>query len=172
LFLNLVTDVFPALALGLGKGEADIMTQPPRKPKEPLMNRQDWYSTMVYGLCISASVLGIVIYADFVLELDAITVNNMAFYTLVLAQLFNVFNMPKRQESFFVNEVTRNLWVWGAIVLSVLITLVAYLIPPVAKALSLETFSFGLLGTTVLFAFGSLVLAQFIKRLGDVFGVG
>lgn len=166
LFLNLVTDVFPALALGLGKGEADIMTQPPRKPKEPLMNRQDWYSTMVYGLCISASVLGIVIYADFVLELDAITVNNMAFYTLVLAQLFNVFNMPKRQESFFANEVTKNPWVWGALLLSLLITLGAYFISPVAKVLSLQTISFELLATTILFAFGSLVLAQLIKRMG------
>ena len=92
----------------------------------------------------------------------------MAFYTLVLAQLFNVFNMPKRKESFFLNEVTKNPWVWSAIFLSVLITLGAYLLSPVAQALSLETFSFKLIGTTILFALGSLVLAQTIKRLGSV----
>ena len=165
LFLNLVTDVFPALALGLGQGEEDIMEQPPQNPQEPIMTRKDWYATMVYGLTISASVLGVVAYGTFVLQLDPITINNMAFYTLVLAQLFNVFNMPKRQESFVANEVTRNKWVWGALVLSLLITLSAYLIPPVAEALSLETFSFELLGTTVLFALGSLVLAQLEKRV-------
>jgi Ca2+-transporting ATPase len=165
LFLNLVTDVFPALALGLGQGEEDIMEQPPQNPQEPIMTRKDWYATMVYGLTISASVLGVVAYGTFVLQLDPITINNMAFYTLVLAQLFNVFNMPKHQESFVANEVTRNKWVWGALVLSLLITLSAYLIPPVAEALSLETFSFELLGTTVLFALGSLVLAQLEKRV-------
>jgi len=165
LFLNLVTDIFPALALGLGKGEEDIMEQPPQNPQEPIMSRKDWYATIVYGLSISASVLGIVAYGNFALQLEHTTINNMAFYTLVLAQLFNVFNMPKRQESFVANEVTRNKWVWGALVLSILITLGAYLMPSVAEALSLETFSFELLGTTVLFALGSVVLAQLIKRI-------
>ncbi len=170
LFLNLVTDVFPALALGLGKGEEDIMEQPPKNPKEPIMERKDWFATMIYGLSVSTAVLGVVVYGNFVLELSPAIINNMAFYTLVLAQLFNVFNMPKLQESFFVNEVTKNPWVWGAIFLSLLITLGAYLIPLVARALSLETFSFQQLGITILFACGSLVLAQLLKRLGSVFG--
>ncbi len=166
LFLNLVTDVFPALALGLGKGEEDSMEQPPRDPKEPIMTRRDWYATMVYGLSISTSVLGIAIYANFVLEQDWDIINNMAFYTLVLAQLFNVFNMPKRSESFFKNEVTVNPWIWGAILLSLLITLGVYLTPPMAIALSLVHLSLEQFGLTVLFALGSLVLAQSIKRSG------
>ncbi|WP_297690948.1 cation-transporting P-type ATPase, partial [uncultured Eudoraea sp.] len=165
LFLNLVTDVFPALALGLGKGEEDIMEQPPRDPKEPILTTRDWYATIVYGLSISASVIGIVVYSNFVLKLNWDIINNMAFYTLVLAQLFNVFNMPKREESFFKNEVTKNGWVWAAIALSILITLSAYLIPPIAEALKLLPLSFEQLGVTVMFAFGSIVLAQLIKRL-------
>ncbi len=166
LFLNLVTDVFPALALGLGKGEEASMEQPPRDPKEPIMTRNDWYATLIYGLSISASVIGIVVYSDFVLKLEWNIINNMAFYTLVLAQLFNVFNMPKRSESFFKNEVTKNIWVWGAIILSMVITLIAYLLPPIASALSLVPITIEQLGLTVLFALGSLILAQLIKRLG------
>jgi len=165
LFLNLVTDVFPALALGLGKGEEDIMEQPPKNPNEPILARQDWFATIIYGLCISAAVLGVVAYGNFILQLAPTAINNMAFYTLVLAQLFNVFNMPKRQESFLKNEVTKNVWVWGAILFSVLITIVAYLIPPVAKALSLETLYFEQVSIVIGFALGSLVLAQFVKRL-------
>ncbi|MBT8180772.1 MAG: HAD-IC family P-type ATPase, partial [Eudoraea sp.] len=165
LFLNLVTDVFPALALGLGKGEEDIMEQPPRDPNEPILTIRDWYATIVYGLSISASVIGIVVYSNFVLKLNWDIINNMAFYTLVLAQLFNVFNMPKREESFFNNEVTKNGWVWAAIALSILITLSAYLIPPIAEALKLLPLSLEQLGVTVMFAFGSIVLAQLIKRL-------
>ncbi len=166
LFLNLVTDVFPALALGLGKGVEDIMEQPPRDPKEPIMTRSDWNATIVYGLSISASVLGIVVYANFVMKLNWDIINNMAFYTLVLAQLFNVFNIPKRSVSFIKNEVTKNAWVWAAITLSLLITFAAYLVKPIADALSLLPISFEQLGLTVLFALGSLVMVQLIKQSG------
>jgi Ca2+-transporting ATPase len=169
LFLNLVTDVFPALALGLGKGEKDIMNQAPKNPKEPIINRRDWYNTVLYGLCISIAVLGIVVYADYSLKLPSKTINNLAFYTLVLAQLFNVFNMPKDSESFFKNEVTSNMWVWMALVLSMTITFGANLIPPLAEALSLNPLSFEQLTLTFLFALGSLVLAQVIKRLVNYF---
>ena len=170
LFLNLVTDVFPALALGLGKGEEDSMRQPPRDPMEPILTKSDWSDTLIYGLSISVGVLGVVAYGNLVLGLPSDTINNMAFYTLVLAQLFNVFNMPKRQESFFKNEVTQNLWVWGAISLSLLLTVLAYLIPPVAKALSLQSLSMELLFTVIGFATSSLILAQLIKRWKNPFG--
>lgn len=169
LFLNLVTDVFPALALGLGKGEADSMEQPPKNPKEPIMHRKDWYMTAMYGLCISLSVLGIVIYANFVLKLSPEIINNMAFYTLILAQLLNVFNMPKQKQAFLINEVTKNPWIWAALAVSLIITMVVYSIPLAAKALSLEHFPLGLLGVTILFALGSLLLAQVIKRLSGSF---
>ncbi len=169
LFLNLVTDIFPALALGLGKGEEDSMEQPPKDPKEPIMSRQYWYATIFYGLSISAAVLGVVAYGHFALELDPMTINNMAFYTLVLAQLFNVFNIPKSEESFFLNEVTRNRWVWGALVLSLAMTIAAYLVPPVAEALSLQALNFEQVATVVGFALGSLVLPQLLKRLKRVF---
>lgn len=165
LFLNLVTDIFPALALGLGKGESDIMEQPPKNPKTPIINRLDWYAIIVYGLSISISVMGIVAYAHFILQIEAIIINNMAFYTLVLAQLFNVFNMPKSQESFFINEVTKNPWVWNAIALSLAITFGAYLSRPIASALSLKTLPIEFFATIIIFALGSLVLAQLLKKL-------
>jgi Ca2+-transporting ATPase len=168
LFLNLVTDVFPALALGLGKGEEDIMEQPPRNPKEPIITRGDWSATIIYGLSISASVLGIVWYATFVLKLNGQIINNMAFYTLVLAQLLNVFNMPKRKESFFFNEVTKNPWVWGALALSLLLTYSAYTLSFMAEALAFITLSTGQLVSALCFALGALALAQLIKRMTNI----
>ncbi|MBD0850206.1 cation-translocating P-type ATPase [Maribacter arenosus] len=165
LFLNLVTDIFPALALGLGRGESDIMEQSPKNPKSPIIDRLDWYAILVYGLSISTAVMGIVAYAHFVLQLEAIMINNMAFYTLVFAQLFNVFNIPKRHESFFNNEVTKNPWVWSAIFLSLVITFSAYLILPIASVLSLKTLSVEFFTTIFLFALGSMALAQLLKRL-------
>ena len=169
LFLNLVTDVFPALALGLGKGHGDIMERPPRNPDEPIMTKRDWYATIFYGFSISASVLGIVVYAYFVMNLNWDIINNMAFYTLVLAQLFNVFNMPYHHESVLKNEVTKNIWVWAALILSIFITWSAYKIGPIAEALSLIKLNNEQFSLIVLFALGSFVLVQIVKQLKRIF---
>jgi Ca2+-transporting ATPase len=165
LFLNLITDIFPALALGLGKGEIDIMDKPPRKPDEPIMTLKLWKATFIYGLCITAGVLGITAYAHFVLKSTPNEINNMAFFTLVFAQLLNVFNMPKRHLSFFKNEVTLNPFIWYAIALSLFITAAAYFIPPIAKALYLIPLTEDKFGLVILFGFASLALSQIIKRL-------
>lgn len=169
LFLNLITDIFPALALGMGKGEANIMKRPPRAANEPILSAKRWKSTIVFGLCITTAVLGITAYAHFVLQLSAKIINNMAFYTLVLAQLLNVFNMAENKVSFFNNEIIKNPWVWSAIMLSLFITVGAYYIPPVAKALFLTSLSLEQIGWIVVFALGSLVLSQLFKRLDYTF---
>ena len=166
LFLNLITDIFPALALGLGKGEADIMSKPPRKPDEPIMTPALWNATIIYGLCITISVLGITGYSHYVLNLPSNEINNMAFFTLIFGQLLNVFNLPKRHLSFFYNEVTTNIWIWIAIVFCIFLTAVAYIIPPIAEALSLIKLTSEKITLVVLFGFGSLLLTQFIKRIG------
>jgi Ca2+-transporting ATPase len=166
LFLNVITDIFPALALGLGKGDKDIMQFPPKNPKEPIMTVQLWRTTLIYGVAISLAVLGITIYSNFVLELSSAQINNMGFYTLILAQLLNVFNIPARHLSFFKNEVTTNIWVWAAIILCIFLTYLAYITPSVSEALSLRPISSHHLLIIAIFSVGSLIITQIIKRLG------
>ena len=166
LFLNLITDIFPALALGLGKGEEDIMELPPKKPDEPIMTRKHWNATVIYGLSITASVLGVSMYSNYVLQLAPEQINNMAFFTLIFAQLLNVFNMPLRHLSFFRNEVTTNPWIWAAIVFCIFLTALAYLLPPVANVLSLGTLTYDQIILVMIFGLGSLAISQFIKRVG------
>lgn len=166
LFLNLVTDIFPALALGFGEGDPNIMNQPPRKAQESIMTPLHWQSTFIYGISITLSILGVTFLSYYYLVLPAPQINNLAFYTLVVAQLLHVFTMPKRQNSFFNNEVTKNPWIWGAIVLSVVITALAYSIPPVAEAFSLVPLSWTALRWSFVFGFASLVLSQILKRMG------
>jgi len=141
------------------------MDKPPRKPDEPIMTLKLWKATIIYGLCITAGVLGITAYAHFVLKSTPNEINNMAFFTLVFAQLLNVFNMPKRHLSFFKNEVTLNPFIWYAIALSLFITAAAYFIPPIARALYLIPLTADKLGLVILFGFASLALSQIIKRL-------
>jgi Ca2+-transporting ATPase len=59
LFLNLVTEVFPALALGVGEGEETIMKRPPRNPKEPILTRRHWLRIGGFSAWITVSVLGV-----------------------------------------------------------------------------------------------------------------
>lgn len=165
LFLNLVTDVFPALALGVGKGDKNEMEEPPRDPKEAILTKKLWTTTAIYGLSITVAVTAITLYAWHIKEFPKEVVNNMAFYTLILAQLLNVFNLPKNNVSFFRNEVTSNRWIWAALIFTLFVLVLVYQIPVVAEVLSLVPLSLSQIFTIGVFGFAGLGLTQLLKRL-------
>ncbi len=135
LFLNLVTDVFPALALGLGEGDEHVMTRPPREPSEPVLTRRHWTEIAVFGGIIAVSVLGALLISLRVLEFDESRAVTVSFLTLALAQLWHVFNMRPPGSRFFVNRVTRNRYVWLALGLCVGLIFAAVHVPLLAAAL-------------------------------------
>jgi Ca2+-transporting ATPase len=137
LFLNLVTDVFPALALALGEGEGAVMERPPRDPREPVLTGRHWLGIAAYGGVMTACALGA--HACSVLGLGygvdrAITV---AFLTLAFAQVLHVFNMRDRGTPFLRNEITRSPWVWGAVALCAVLLLAAVYVDPLSRVLRL-----------------------------------
>ncbi|MCM8570017.1 cation-transporting P-type ATPase [Gramella jeungdoensis] len=166
LFLNLVTDVFPALALGMGRGNKSVMDQPPRPSDEPIITKKIWYAMIAYSLCITLAVIGITWYGYSFNGYSPVIVNNMAFYTLILGQLLNVFNLTSRKSSFIFNEVTSNKWVWGAIIISLLIVVLAYWIPFLNTILSLVPLKLEQLIMVIFFGVISVGLTQFLKRNG------
>jgi Ca2+-transporting ATPase len=138
LYLNLVTDVFPAFALGAGEGEADVMERQPRDPKEPLLPRRQWVAILAYGASITAATL-----ASFMLSLTLLGLTpdravTISFLTLALSQLWHVFNMRNANTRFLRNEITRNRYVWAAIVLCLGLILGAVYIPGLAAILDLS----------------------------------
>ncbi|MEP3437163.1 MAG: cation-transporting P-type ATPase [Hoeflea sp.] len=137
LFLNLVTDVFPAFALGLGKGDQNVMHKPPRDPDEPIMDRPRWTLIGVLGAAITVSTLGAFMLALDWLKLEAEAAVTVAFLTLALAQLWNVFNMRDADAGLFSNDVTRNPYVWGALVLCLGLIGMAHWLPSLASLLGL-----------------------------------
>jgi Ca2+-transporting ATPase len=147
LFLNLVTDVFPALALGVGEAGEEVMRRPPRDAKEPVLTRAHWREIVWHGLVITACVLGAFAIALRPMALGATAAVSVAFSTLAFAQLWHVFNMRRAGAGLVRNEITRNPWVWGALALCVAIVLVGIYLPPLARVLSLE--SPGVLGWLV-----------------------
>lgn len=167
LFLNMVTDVFPALAIGMNKESENVMQQPPRKRSESIINRRQWLSIIVYAICISASVLGLLFYANY-LGIDSKVTNNLTFYTLVLSQLVHVFNLPKSNQSFFINQITSNKYVWIAILICMAITLFAYYQPTMQRVLSLQTIGLNEFILVIPFGLLPVLLIQLLKRLGII----
>ncbi len=137
LFLNLVTDVFPALALGMGEGDSSYLERPPREETESVISREKWWFIGGHGLVITVSVLMVFFFTLNGLYGNTSSAVTVAFLTLGFAQLFHVFNMRQPKSNFFYNEITRNPYVWGAIVVCTILLLGAVYIPGLSKILSL-----------------------------------
>ncbi len=136
LFLNLVTDVFPALALGVGEAESNVMEEPPRDSSSPIIDRSQWLQIGLYGVAFTVAVLGALLYALEGWGLPAPEAVTISFLTLALAQLWHVFNMRAVNAHPWRNTITRNRYVWGAIALCTGLLLVAVYVPVLADALS------------------------------------
>jgi Ca2+-transporting ATPase len=137
LFLNLVTDVFPALALGTIEGDENALLRPPRPPSEPILTRKQWKVIILDGVLIALTTLAALLVAIFPLALKDDAITTFTFFTLALAQLWHVFNMRNWREAMLFNQITRNTYVWLAIVVCLLILAVAALQPDMADALKL-----------------------------------
>ncbi len=135
LFLNLVTDVFPALALGVGEGSQAIMNRPPRDPDESILTRSHWMKIGGYGTLLTVAVLAALFAALSALGMENDQAVTISFLTLAFAQLWNVFNMRDRDSGLARNEITQNRWVWGALALCTVLLLLAVYVPFLADIL-------------------------------------
>jgi Ca2+-transporting ATPase len=137
LFLNLVTDVFPALALGVGEGDPAAMARPPRDPRERLLEPLHWRAIAVWGLAITAAVLGVFALALGRYGMSERAAVTVSFLTLAFAQLWHVFDVRSRGTGLLRNDVTRNGWVWGALALCSVLLFGAVSLPPLAEVLQI-----------------------------------
>jgi len=137
LYLNLVTDVFPAFALAMGEGEPDILKRPPRNPKEPILGRRQWTVIVLNGLALTAGTFGALAAARLWLDLDSKSAVTVAFLTLAFAQLWHAFNMRHPRSGLLRNEVTRNPWLWGALLLCTALLAAPPYLAPIADAMHL-----------------------------------
>jgi P-type Ca2+ transporter type 2C len=137
LYLNLVTDVFPAFALGVGEGDANAMRRPPRDPREPILGAESWIAIGVYGGLITAATLGAFSLALTVLGLSHDGALTVSFLTLALAQLWHVFNMRAPDAGPLRNEVTRNPYVWAALAFCAVLVGAAVHVPGLSRVLGM-----------------------------------
>jgi len=137
LFLNLVTDVFPALALGGLEGSSDLMGRPPRDPREDVLTASHWRAVAAYGGLLTVAVLAGFWLALGPLGLEGAGPVTISFLILALGQLWHVFNMAEPDSGVLRNEVTRSRLVWGAVLLCVGLILAALHVPVLSRVLEL-----------------------------------
>ena len=142
LWVNLVTDCFPALALGLEDAEGDIMSRKPRKASDGVFAGNMGVDCIVQGLIITALVLAsffVGVYFDMgyinVADMVAGSADEegvmMAFITLNMVEIFHCFNMRSRRASLF-SMKKQNLWLWGSAALALVLTVIVTVQPSLA----------------------------------------
>lgn len=177
LWINLITDCFPALALGMEKPENGVMKRAPRDSKEGIFADGLGASVIYQGILVTLITLAsYFIGRDWLAGLhhaEAITAGeysaemlgtSMAFLTLSMAEIFHAFNMRSLKGSIFTLK-SQNIWLWGAGILSFLMTTVVIEIPFLADAFSLARLDFMEYGIAMLLAVSVIPTVEIIKLI-------
>ena len=163
LWINLITDSAPALAMGVDPSVEDVMGRPPRRPEDHVVDAAMWGGVLLIGAVMAAAALGtldiflpggLVDIAGVSTD-DLTTARTAAFTTLVLAQLFNTLNSRSETVSAF-SHLLVNRWLWGAIALGVAAQIAVVEVPLLQAAFSTSSLDAVHWGVTV--AMASLVL--------------
>ena len=144
LWINLVTDGAPALALGVDPRDAGLMNEPPRPRSEGVITNRMWAGILFVGAVMA---IGTLLVLDASLPGGLIEgsgslgyAQTMAFTTLMLFQLFNVLNARSDEHSAF-EGMFRNHWLWAAIGLSLLLHIAVIYVPILQQAFSTVSLS-------------------------------
>ncbi|MGF6221393.1 cation-translocating P-type ATPase [Pseudomonas sp. YL-218 TE3947] len=155
LWINLITDAAPAIAMGLDPHSEDVMTRSPRKPTDRIIDTSMWSGVFQVGLVMAlASLLTV----DWMLPGGLIPGNESlvqartaCFTVLVLAQLFNALSARSESASAFIG-LFANQWLWGAIALAMTLQIAVVHWSPLNKAFNTSALTLGQWGLCVAMA--------------------
>ena len=170
LWLNLVTDIFPAMALALEPSAPDVMQRPPRDPRQPLMTPRfawliAWQGLLLAAVTLLAFSVAMRWYGTEGSGLaHAITV---AFMTLGLSQVLHAFNARSQARSAFTARMFKNGWLWGAIAVCLLLQAAAVYLPFLQAVL--RTVPLGIADWALVGACSSapIVVVELVKQLSS-----
>ena len=163
LFINLLTDSLPAIALGLEPHSDTVMREKPRPRNEGILTKSFLASVATEGLVIALAVI-----AAFHIGLasgGAATGSTMAFATLCLSRLFHGFNCKADRPVVFTRAFWNNRYLLGAFVVGALLLSAVLLIPALEPLFQVAQLSAGLVGAIVGLSLGSMAVIQLLKAL-------
>ena len=164
LFINLLTDSLPAIAIGVEPATGNLLKQPPRDPKEPILTKSLLLRIFIYGALIACATMGA--YFIGLESAGADLAMTMAFATLTLARLFHGFNCRGMQSifkmGFGTNKASIVAFIAGVILLSAVL-----FIPGLGNLFQVADFTIAHIGWIVLLAFLPTVVIQIYKVIHD-----
>ncbi|MCE9608239.1 MAG: cation-transporting P-type ATPase, partial [Planctomycetia bacterium] len=171
LWLNLITDIFPAFALALEPSAPDVMKRRPLDPKEPLLPLRFvglivWQGILLTGVTLFAFWIGMRRHGSEGEGLRQAT--TMAFMTLALAQVFHVFNARSQIRSAFTNRLFTNGWLWAAVGVCLLLQAAAVYLPLLQLVLHTApptVSDWGVIAACSLLPIGVVEMIKTIQRL-------
>ena len=175
LWINLITDCFPALALGMEDAEGDVMKRKPRDASDGVFAGGMGVDCLVQGIIITLLVIasffaGVYLHngsismamlTDGIADPEGVT---MAFITLSMVEIFHCFNMRSRRASLF-SMKKQNKWLWGAAALALVLTVVVVEFDPLAQMFGFMTLKFEALGAALFLAFLIIPLMEIYKAI-------
>ena len=139
LYLNVITDVFPALALGMGKGAPDVMERRPRPRKEAVLTRRHWLTIGGWAGLVAACVLISLGIAFYMLDFELHRAITVSFLTLAFAKLWFVFNLRAPGSRMIKNDIVQNPYILYSILLCIGLLLLAVYLPGLSYVLKTQS---------------------------------
>ena len=169
LWINLITDSLPALALGMEPEEQNTMSRPPRDSKEGIFHGGVAYDIFYQGFFVT--VLTVIAYLiGHVMEGGAFEFTNsadgmtMAFLTMSMAEIFHGFNMRSRRESVFTVK-KQNMFIWGSAALALVLTTAVIYVPILKNLFGFTEISFAEYAVALGLAFCIIPLVEIVKLI-------
>jgi Ca2+-transporting ATPase len=139
LWINLVTDGLPALALVADGADPDVMARPPRSPSQPMLGRAEWMTTLAIAAIEASVVLGT--YAWALAVQDLAHARELAFSVLALSEVMRSLAARSHRRVFFQTGIGSNLALLGVVIATVAVQLSLHAIPLARTLLELSPFS-------------------------------
>lgn len=162
LFINLLTDSLPAIALGFEKGDKDVMKKPPRDRNESIMTKDFLINVGIEGLVIA--VMTMTAFMIGYRDNNALLASTMAFGTLCMGRLFHGFNCKSDKPVIF-NNLFSNKWLIGSFLTGVILMSSVLMIPAFHTALKVQTLSIAQLMIIYALAAADFLIIQMLKWL-------
>lgn len=161
LWINLITDCFPALALGMEEGEADLMQRKPRSTKDGVFAGGLGISVLYQGIMVTAITLAAYFIGHY-MESESPDGVTMAFLTMSMAEIFHSFNL-RSQKGSILNMNKQNYFLLGAMLLSLVLTTGVIYLPGISDAFGFTHITLAEYGTSLLLAITVIPIVEIIK---------
>lgn len=175
LWINLVTDCFPALALAMEKGEKNIMSRPPRNSKDGIFSGGVGFDIFYQGLFVTGLTLAAYFIGHYI-EAGVWEITNspdgmtMAFLTMSMCEIFHSLNMRSQRGSTVAMTFrgSHNMYLFGSCLMSLLMTTVVIYVPFLANAFDFQTIDLMEYAVALALAFAIIPLVEIVKAIERV----